>query len=112
MYFEASNSGNDVHSGHEGRKNGGGGTDTQGKEPYQFERTGTEDDFATAHPGPTSAKDILEPLQLALVFICMRTHTNEHILPLHCVLVVILCSVLCGVCVCVCVCICACHCVL
>ena len=80
MYFEASDSGNGVHSGRKGRKNGGGGTDVQGKEPYQFERTGTEDDFATPYPGPTSAQDGLEPLQLALVLICMHTHTNEHIL--------------------------------
>ena len=79
-YFEASNSSNDVYSGHEGRKNGGGGTDAQGKEPYQFERTGTEDDFATAHLGSTSAQDSLEPLQLALVLICMHAHTNEHVL--------------------------------
>ena len=61
-------------------KNSGGGTDAQGKEPYQFEGTETEDNFATVHPGPTSAQDSLEPLQLALVLICMRTHTNEHVL--------------------------------
>ena len=54
----------------------------------------------TFHPDPTSAQDVLDPLQLALVLICMRTHTNEHILQLpmsggSCMYVVmILCSVL------------------
>ena len=48
---------------------------------YQFERTGSEDDFASLHPGPTSAHG-LERLQLALVLISMCTHTNQHVLQL------------------------------
>ena len=49
------NSSNDVHSGSEGKKYGGGGIDTLGKEPYQFEPTGTEDNFVTllCDPAPT-----------------------------------------------------------
>ena len=75
-----------------------------GKEPYQFEPTETEDDFATVHPAPTSAQDGLDPLQVVLVLICMCTHTNEQVVQLAlcgggCV-VVTLCSILCGVCAC------------
>ena len=51
-----------------------------GKEPYQFEPTGTEAGFATPHTASTSAQDGLDPLQLAMVLICIRTHTNEHVL--------------------------------
>ena len=53
----------------------------------------------TLHPAPTSPQDGLDPLQLALVLICMCTHTNEHVVQLA-LCGGDLCSVLCGVCVC------------
>ena len=61
---------------------------------------------ATLHPAPTSAEDGLDPLQLALVLICMCTHTNEHVLqfPLcggGCMYVVVIYVVFCVVCVCI-----------
>ena len=71
-----------------------------------------EGNFATLRPAPTSAQDGLDPLKLALVLICMRTHTNEYVLQLPlcgggCMyVVVILCSVQCEgshLCVCHCV---------
>ena len=60
-----------------GQENVSGGTDAQGKEPYQFEHT---EPITTLHPGPTSAQNGLEPPQLALVLTCI--HTNEHVLQL------------------------------
>ena len=69
--LEVSDSGNGVQSGSEDKKYSSGSMDMLGKELYQFEPTGTKDDFATLHPALTSAQD--DPLQHALVLIRMHT---------------------------------------
>ena len=116
MICEVSDSGNDVHSGREGKKYGSGSIDALGKEPTSLNLLEPKTILWLCFVTLLllySAPDGLDPLQLALVNICMRTHTNEHVLQLS------LCGggcmwwwFLCDVCACICVYVCVCMCVL